>query len=211
MYKKKSNVVVLADGEFPAHAIPLQALASADTVVCCDGAAEKLYAWGRVPDAVVGDLDSLPEELKARFAGRLYGMASQETNDLTKAVDFCLEHGVRQLKILGAGGLREDHTIANVSLLADYAEKCRVEMITNYGVFVAISKTSVLESAAGQQVSVFSLTPAARISSDGLKYPLRRQRLDRWWTGSLNEAAGSRFTLSFDKGTFIVFRKHGES
>ncbi|MDR0695095.1 MAG: thiamine diphosphokinase [Prevotellaceae bacterium] len=208
MYEKKSNIVILADGEFPTHAIPLQALESADAIVCCDGAAGKLCAYGKTPDYIAGDLDSLPDELKTRFAGRLYCVASRETNDLTKAVDFCLQRGAAQLKILGAGGLREDHTIANVSLLADYAAKCHVEMITNYGTFVIISKTSTLESAAGQQVSIFSLTPSAKISSTGLKYPLRRQCLDSWWKGSLNEATGARFTLSFNKGIFIVFRTH---
>ena len=189
--------------------MPLQVLESADAIVCCDGAAEKLCAHGRTPDYIVGDLDSLPDELKTRFAGRLYYMASQEANDLTKAVAFCLQHGAMQLKILGAGGLREDNTIANISLLADYAAKCRVEMITNYGTFVAIAKTSTLESTAGQQVSIFSLTPSAKISSTGLKYPLRRQCLDSWWQGSLNEATGRCFTLSFNKGIFIVFRTHG--
>lgn len=208
MYEKKSNVVILADGEFPAHATPLQILESADVVVCCDGAAEKLCAYGRTPDYIAGDLDSLPDELKTRFAGRLHYIASQETNDLTKAVEFCLQRGVTQLKILGAGGLREDHTIANVSLLADYAAKCRVEMITNYGTFVVISKTSTLESVAGQQVSIFSLTPPVKISSAGLKYPLRRKRLDSWWKGSLNEATGNCFTLLFNKGIFVVFRAH---
>ncbi|MDR3133858.1 MAG: thiamine diphosphokinase [Prevotellaceae bacterium] len=208
MYEKKSNVVILADGEFPTHAAPLQVLASADVVVCCDGAAEKLCAYGRAPDAIVGDMDILPDELQTRFADRLHYIASQEINDLTKAVGFCLQHGATQLKILGAGGLREDHTIANVSLLADYAAQCPVEMITNYGRFLAVSKTSVLESVAGQQVSIFSLTPSAKISSSGLKYPLRRQRLDSWWKGSLNEATGRRFTLSFRKGTFIVFLLH---
>jgi thiamine pyrophosphokinase len=186
----------------------LQALESADAIVCCDGAAEKLCAYGKTPDYIVGDLDSLPDALKTRFAGRLYRVASQETNDLTKAVNFCLQHGAKQLKILGAGGLREDHTMANIALLENYAAQCRVEMITNYGTFVALSKTGALKSMAGQQVSIFSLIPSAKISSTGLKYPLRQQRLDRWWKGSLNEATGTRFTLSFDKGALIVFRTH---
>jgi thiamine pyrophosphokinase len=123
-------------------------------------------------------------------------------------VEFCLQRGAAALTILGAGGLREDHTIANISLLACYAEKCRVEMITNYGTFVAIPETTTLESVAGQQVSIFSMTPSVPVSSSGLKYPLRRQVLDSWWKGALNEATGAHFTLSFDKGIFIVFREH---
>lgn len=203
-----SPVVILADGEFPAHPLPLRLLETAGAVVCCDGAAAKLYAHGRSPDYIVGDLDSLPDELALRFADRLHRIASQETNDLTKAVRFCLQRGVERLKIVGAGGLREDHTMANIALLADYAAQCDVEMLTNYGSLVALRSTTTLGSFAGQQVSIFSLTPAAPVSSDGLRYLLREQLLDSWWKGALNEAAGHAFTLRFDAGVFIVFRAY---
>ncbi|MDR1406398.1 MAG: thiamine diphosphokinase [Prevotellaceae bacterium] len=208
MYEKKSNVVVLADGEFPVHAVPLRTLEEASAIICCDGAAAKLCACGKEPDYIAGDLDSLPDELKARFKDRLHCVASQENNDLTKAVEFCLQRGATRLKILGAGGLREDHTIANVALLATYAEKCNVEMITNYGTFTVVSETSTLNSVEGQQISIFSLTPSEEITSTGLKYPLCRKTLDSWWQGSLNEATGACFTLSFDRGIFIVFKAH---
>jgi thiamine pyrophosphokinase len=203
--------VVLAAGKYPTHAVPLRALATAGTVVCCDGAAAKLWAHGRSPDYIVGDLDSLPDDLMRRFADRLHRIPSQTTNDLTKAVGFCLQRRVAQLTIVGAAGLREDHTIANVALLADYAAQCDVEMLTDYGAFTVVRRTATLTSYAGQQVSLFSLTPAVAVSSDGLRYPLRGQRLDSWWKGSLNEAAGSAFTLRFDGGVFIVFRQYGKN
>jgi thiamine pyrophosphokinase len=201
-------VVILADGEFPTHHVPLRLLRTAGTIVCCDGASVKLDAYGRSPDHIVGDLDSLPDGLALRFADRLHRVASQEANDLTKAVRFCLQRNVERLKIVGAGGLREDHTIANISLLADYAAQCEVEMLTNYGSLIALRKTATLESFVGQQVSIFSLTPTVPVSSDGLRYPLREQSLDSWWKGSLNEAAGHAFTLRFEAGIFIVFREY---
>ena len=59
----------------------------------CDGAAVKLTEFGREPDYIVGDLDSLPATLKEKYADRLYPSADQETNDQTKAVLFCKEQG----------------------------------------------------------------------------------------------------------------------
>ena len=199
-------VIILADGEFPSHAVPLYALEQAETIVCCDGAAEKLLKYGKNPSYIVGDMDSLSDVKKAQFADKIICISSQEINDLTKAVDFCLEHDVRKLTILGATGLREDHTIANISLLADYAEKCEVEMITDYGIFTAITSKTTIESHAGQQISIFSLTPETPVSLDGLKYPLTNYCLNSWWQGTLNEALGNRFTISFEKGKIIVFR-----
>jgi thiamine pyrophosphokinase len=58
----------------------------------------------------------------------------------------------------------------------------------------------------GQQVSVFALDPTTHIHSLGLKYPLEDRCFTSWWQGTLNEATGEQFSLSFDKGGLIVYR-----
>ena len=61
-------------------------------------------------------------------------MEDQEINDLTKSVRFAHTQGYREVLILGATGLREDHTLGNISLLMDYAHLFkRVEMLSDYG------------------------------------------------------------------------------
>ena len=40
------EAVILANGEYPSHPLPLQMLENAEFVVCCDGAANEIYpAW----------------------------------------------------------------------------------------------------------------------------------------------------------------------
>ena len=58
---RQLSIVIVADGKFPEHEIPLRALADADIVVCCDGAATKVDLHGIIPTAIVGDLDSVEE------------------------------------------------------------------------------------------------------------------------------------------------------
>ncbi len=53
-----SIAVILADGSFPVHEIPLGYLREADHIICCDGSAESLLNAGLEPEAIVGDLDS---------------------------------------------------------------------------------------------------------------------------------------------------------
>ena len=65
------NFVIIANGSYPVHPVPLNALNQADVLVACDGAAETLTANGICPDHVVGDLDSLNDDLKKQFADRL--------------------------------------------------------------------------------------------------------------------------------------------
>ena len=39
-------IVVLANGEFPKHDIPLHELDIAGSIICCDGAVESLIDYG---------------------------------------------------------------------------------------------------------------------------------------------------------------------
>ena len=54
-----STAVILADGSFPVHRIPISYLREAEHIICCDGSAERLLVTGLEPEAIVGDLDSL--------------------------------------------------------------------------------------------------------------------------------------------------------
>jgi thiamine pyrophosphokinase len=202
------RMIILANGAFPQHHVPLIFLREAECRVCCDGATETLLLYGLEPDYIVGDMDSLSPEVRRRYTHCLHHNPDQETNDLTKAVHFCVENAKTGITILGATGKREDHSIGNTSLLVNYAEIANVQMITDYGVFHALLQSEEFESYAGQQVSIFSLTPDTAFTFHGLKYPLTGHRLSSWWQGSLNEACGNSFRIDMDKGKALVFREH---
>jgi thiamine pyrophosphokinase len=204
---KKGGVVVLADGSFPAHEIPLEYLRNAGHIICCDGSARSLVEAGFEPDAVVGDLDSLDSGLLNRFYDRLVRDDDQETNDLTKAVRWCREKGYDEVVILGATGKREDHTLGNISLLAEYAIYIKVSMVTDTGIFVPLHSSMSLDSFPGQQISVFSLNPLTEVSSHGLRYEMDRLKLHSWWRATLNEAEGDSFEILFSGGPVIVYLK----
>ena len=200
------KTVILANGSFPEHEIPLAFLQNADRIICCDGAIVNLLNFGIEPDYIVGDLDSISEELKKRFSPILFHDPSQEINDLTKSVHFCVKHGWKEITILGATGKREDHTLGNLSLLTDYAEQANVQLLTDYGVFNPQSVSSSYESFPKQQVSIFSLTPTTIFSFQNLAYPITKQALSSWWQGTLNEALGNHFDIEINEGKILVFR-----
>ena len=104
----KCEVVILANGDFPTHAVPLSLLENAKHIVACDGAIANLVEHHvHCQDVVVvGDGDSVPDALR----DRLIQIDEQEDNDLTKATRYCLEQGWHKIAYLGATGKREDHT-----------------------------------------------------------------------------------------------------
>lgn len=201
------DTVIVANGEPPAHPEALRLLREARTVVCCDGAVSGLMALGTEPTVIVGDGDSITPELAERFADRLCPDRSEEYNDLTKAVNYCEARGGRRFAILGGGGRREDHLLGNISLLVGYSRKFDVVMVTNYGIFTPIHKTTTFACRIGQPVSVFSFTPETRITYHNLHYPASLRRFAQLWEGTLNVTDAETFTIELhDAGDIVIYQ-----
>jgi thiamine pyrophosphokinase len=125
--------------------------------------------------------------------------------------------------------------LGNISLLADYATRLKsVCLLTDYGRIdtfrsgitvdefqepsmdskapeVCTTRDGAytvgrFESFAGQQISIFSLTPSTKITTLCLKYPLENHPLTSWWQGTLNESTGEQFSLSINEGVLLVYR-----
>lgn len=83
------DAVILADGDYPTHPLPLKVLEEARFLVCCDKAGmEYIERTGKTPDAIVGDGDSLPEAFKHRYADIWHKVDEQDYNDLSKAARY---------------------------------------------------------------------------------------------------------------------------
>ena len=195
---RKFDVVILANGTFPTHPIPLKVLYEADKVVACDGAIKTFPS----ADVVIGDGDSVP----SMYHDRLIKVDEQEDNDLTKATRYCLQQGWQKIAYLGCTGKREDHTIGNISLLMQYFKEYQVEgvMFTDHGYFTPAKGDVTFETFPGQQVSIFNFG-CTELSSEGLKwqcYPTTE-----WWQGTLNEALGTSFTIHAND-YYLVFRTY---
>lgn len=69
------ETIILADGDFPSHPLALEWLRQCPYVVCCDGAANTYIRSGRMPEAIVGDGDSLLPDIKERYASLIHSEA----------------------------------------------------------------------------------------------------------------------------------------
>lgn len=242
---KRHAIAIVADGSFPTAALPLKFLSEAEIVIACDGAVESLAAAGYKADYIVGDMDTLPADKQQEYKEKIVRIAEQESNDLTKAFRFALglfpftppENADKKvwpnkgvvtyvsetdldtidITILGATGKREDHTIGNISLLADYVEQARkcpwlkisIQAYTDYGVFVPYypqeSNLSVhLFGMKGSAVSIFAFDPKLTITSQGLEYQTSGVTFDRWWKATLNRIAEENALLTLSHSAPII-------
>lgn len=199
--------MVVAGGE-PAGAEELRRWSrrAGGRVVCCDGAAVAAIDAGIAPTAIVGDGDSLPPEMVKRYRDIFVRVSEQETNDLTKAVDYIERSGgAEQLVVLGATGRREDHTLGNISLAIDYYRErgIRAVMPTPYGVFIPCRGGVAIAAGRGREVSVFNLAGAAGFRARGLQYPLPHE-FTALWQGTLNVATEDVVEIEA-RGYYIVY------
>lgn len=199
------EVVILANGDYPTHPLPLALLARAQFVVCCDGAANEYVNRGFTPHAIVGDSDSLSPENKAKFINIIYYSSDPETNDLTKAINYCISQRKTDIIVLGATGKREDHTIGNISLLSEFMDQVNIQIVTDSGIFTPAPEDATYESYVGQPVSIFSFKHNNPVRARGLEYELGT--FNNWWQGTLNKSKSNAFTL-LSRGKTVVYRAY---
>ena len=207
------EVVIICDGAFPKTEYPRYLIRTADFIICCDGSLRKfirnskaIFGTDRLPDKVVGDMDSLSANMKTKFADIIVQIDEQEHNDQTKAFRWAMENlsGISTITIIGATGQREDHTIGNISLLMEYARTydlesmgIQLQMITDHGVIFPVTDSLEFDCGIGRQISIFSPDNSLRIKSSGLAWKTDEVVFDNWWKATLNKATQDRVRLEF--------------
>lgn len=145
-----------------------EARAIGPTVVAVDGGAADVIAAGHIPDAVIGDFDSLSNNMAARIPpDRLHLIEEQDSTDFDKAV-----RNIDAPLIIGVGftGTRLDHQLAALNVLVRRAAQSIILLSPKEAIFhVPPELTLALEKG-----DVVSLMPFARVSgtSDGLHWPI---------------------------------------
>jgi thiamine pyrophosphokinase len=204
-----NSVVIIGDGKFPKTEYPRYLIRSADFIICCDGALLKflrnskaIFAEERLPDLVIGDMDTLSASMQKKYADIIIKENEQDHNDQTKAVRWALANleGIEQIHILGGTGGRADHTIGNVSLLMEYTrmfdlDDIAIEMVTDEGTIFPINDTIEFECGPGRSISIFSPDNSLRIKSEGLMYPTEDVIFDNWWKATLNKTVQDKVRL----------------
>ena len=201
------RTIVVANGEVPSSELSLSILNDKKRrIICCDGALQKLLSINVLPDVVVGDGDSMDARLLHEIP--YCQDRSEEYNDLQKALKYCISKGYDNVLLMGCAGLREDHFIANLSILAMYSEKINtLRMLTEHGDFGVIKNVEEIPSFPGMQVSVFPSHHQQKFWFSGLKYPVNDRSFNWLWEGSLNEALEDSFIVeASDDEPVVIYR-----
>jgi thiamine pyrophosphokinase len=208
------EALVLAGGE-PVdprwHDEVLARAAAGAVVVAADSGLHHAHALDLPVAHLVGDLDSAtPGALdRARTEGTPVEAhpTDKDATDLHLALDAARRAGATRVTVLGAGGGRHDHLLANALLLAadEFAD---LELDACFGADrITVVRTSArLHGAPGDPVSLLAVGGAARgITTTGLRWPLQDGTLEPGSSrGVSNEFTDPTAVVTLRVGTLLA-------
>lgn len=159
------GLTLLGGGEVTAARLAA-ALCRAPFLLAADGGADSALGAGRLPDLVVGDMDSITPAARAQLADRLVHDPGQDDTDFDKALDHMRADFVLALGVTGG---RLDHTLAAMSTLGRRPAVRAVIWGAEDLCFLAPPRLE-LALPAGTRLSLWPLAPVG-CRSEGLVWP----------------------------------------
>jgi thiamine pyrophosphokinase len=174
-------------------------------LVGADGGGDAIHAAGLVPEAIVGDLDSLAYRAGWGPDTRIVHIAEQESTDFEKAL-YSTKAPVTIA--LGMMGKRFDHGLAALDAVARRGRGRAIILVDEVDIALALDHAFDFAVPPGTRVSIHPLTPTRFARSTGLKYPLDDLLLAQGLrTGTSNEADAAEFSVrpaDDDEGVFLL-------
>lgn len=204
--------LMIAGGAEPSREILMEELKDADFVICADRGIEVLYKNGLTPNMLVGDFDSINQEVLAYYKEKgsdivIYPPEKNYTDSEIAFEKAINEHGTDTICLLGCTGTRIDHVIGNMGLLnraLDKGIKAYIRDNNNY-IFL-IDKSTKLKNVFGKYISFQGFREdVSDFNIEGAKYGLTSHNLlfgDPLTVS--NEFIDEYMKVSFPKGKVMV-------
>lgn len=171
------TALVLAGGEAPLPRLRERLVAGVDLVIAADGGLIHAEALGVQPDLLVGDMDSVSQQLLAKYPAveREVHPTRKDSLDLELALTAATARGATTLRVVGAFGGRLDQSFAALLIAARYAAAgFTISLHAGHDEVrvVAAGSECTASTTPGSTVSLLALGEGARVTFSGVEYAL---------------------------------------
>ncbi len=212
--KLLKKALIICNGNPPPKSLLSQLWGKTSYRVAADGGANLLIKSKYVPDAVVGDFDSLDTKTREQMPNtKFLHIPEQDTNDADKAVHHCLKLGFKEINLLGADGGRQDQFLSGLEILFKYSEQARLISWTQLERMEFINRVWEEKIVPGTTISVLPVFGGAQgIVTKGLKYSLKNQDLipGKSPSGVSNLVVSNPVSVNIKKGRLLLVVQHKE-
>lgn len=180
---------------------------SDDLKIAADGGYKNAIELGEKVDVLLGDFDSYTDKLPEGVE-ILKVPAEKDFTDTQMAVKEALQRGADELVIIGGLSGRLDHTLSNISILAELW-KIRVHTVMTDGfnrIRYINSSSTLVPRSQFKYVSVIALSEKLKgVSIEGCKYALDNATLLKSNQYAVsNEILGNCALISLKKGECLI-------
>ncbi|MGI6707015.1 MAG: thiamine diphosphokinase [Clostridia bacterium] len=207
------KILILANGNKVSKSQIRQELETADGIIAADGGALIAHEMNVSPQYVIGDFDSIDEDILRHFEEKgsrivRYPREKDET-DTHLAVDTALDLGANEIVIAGGIGSRFDHSLGNILLLIRIARRgVRGKIIDDLNEIYVSDSTFLISGNPGETLSILPFSENAFIHrTDGLYYPISNRLLPIDYPyGVSNVFTKDLATIEISSGWVIIIK-----
>ena len=173
-------------------------------VYCADGGANYAYKLGIIPKLILGDLDSVSEEVILYFKNKGVEIRKYPTSKDFTDGELILElvsSKYKKVTVLGGLGGRTDHFLTNLNLLEKYQN---IIFEDENEILFWVKNKMKIKDKLGKTVSFIPLTAIKSLSLKGFEYNIQNLNLSRASSRCMSNIIKSEVaTIEYKEGSII--------
>lgn len=197
----KIEYVIFLNGVYPKDIEKLKNIVKDKRIICADGGTNTCFEMGLIPEVIIGDLDSIREEV-LEFYKNVRVIKTIREKDYTdfelalmyieneKLLDVTTrfkdknsiekESRVTPVLVVGATGNRVDMTLSNILKLQSNKNMIFLTESFEYMRYIKLNKSvEVIEKLSGKTFSIIPITDLKKLDLKGFVYNLDKVDIDK--------------------------------
>lgn len=204
MFNDAATIALVVNGEMNDYSLIKKFVLQYDRCVAVDGGLKHCQKMSIRPDLIIGDCDSIAEELLSNYRDipiQVFPVDKDDT-DTALAIKLVNHEHVKKIGLFGAFGLRIDHSLGNLYLMSNFPEKVIIE--TEKETTFIIQGEYTLHCKPGQTLSLIPLGDRATgVYTEGLKWNLTDATLDNHFHSLSNICVETTVNIKINKGQLM--------
>jgi len=201
--------LIVANGLWPEEILWKPLIQEATHIIACDGAAHQCLEHNISIDTVIGDMDSISDELRVKLLQQLelqfIHQDGQENNDLVKAITWSVDQGATKIEIFGIEGGDIAHQFAAILALCEVPSNTRLH--TTKSTIELLGKSGYKNRSIEKNTSfsLFSIGTVKGLNLSGAKWNLTDHELRSGTQGLHNRVIDDCLEIGYTSGQLLLF------
>jgi thiamine pyrophosphokinase len=201
--------LIVANGLWPEEILWKPLIQEATHIIACDGAAHQCLEHNISIDTVIGDMDSISDELRVKLLQQLelqfIHQDGQENNDLVKAITWSVDQGATKIEIFGIEGGDIAHQFAAILALCEVPSNTRLH--TTKSTIELLGKSGYKNRSIEKNTSfsLFSIGTVKGLNLSGAKWNLTDHELRPGTQGLHNRVIDDCLEIGYTSGQLLLF------